>query len=79
MKNIIFRDFLFFYFIFVFCLFRAAQVAYVVPRLRVESELQWPAYITATTMLNPSHICDLHHCSQQRQIYNPLSKARDRT
>ena len=25
-----------------------------------------------------SHICDLHHSSQQRQIPDPLSKARDR-
>ena len=26
-----------------------------------------------------SHICDLHHSSQQRRILNPLSEARDRT
>ena len=26
-----------------------------------------------------SRICDLHHSPQQRQILNPLSKARDRT
>ena len=25
------------------------------------------------------HICDLHHSSQQSQIFNPLSKARDQT
>ena len=24
-----------------------------------------------------SHICDLHHSSQQHQVLNPLSKARD--
>ena len=31
-----------------------------VPRLGVKSELEMPAYATATPMLDPSHICDLH-------------------
>ena len=31
-----------------------------VPRLGVESKLQLRAYATATVMLNPSHVCDLH-------------------
>ena len=48
-----------------------------VPGLGVESELQLPAYITATPDL--SCICDLHHSSWHRRILNPLSKARDRT
>ena len=39
-----------------------------VPRLGVESELQLP---------DQSCIFDLHHSSQQCQILNPLSKARD--
>ena len=30
-------------------------------------------------MPDPSHICDPHHSSQQRRIFNPLSDARDRT
>ena len=30
-------------------------------------------------MLDPSHVYDLHHSSQQCQILNPLSKARGRT
>ena len=30
-------------------------------------------------MPDPSHICDLHHSSQQGQILNPLSEAKDRT
>ena len=30
-------------------------------------------------MTDLSSICDLHHSSPQRQIVNPLSKARDRT
>ena len=46
-----------------------------VPRLRVKSELQLPA--TATAMPGPSCVCYLHHSSQQRQILNPLSEARD--
>ena len=46
-------------------------------RLGVESELQLLTYTTATATQELSHICDLHHSSQQRQILNPLSKARD--
>ena len=50
-----------------------------VPRLGVESELQLPAYTTATATgtLDLSHICDLPHSLQQCWILNPLSKARD--
>ena len=48
-----------------------------VPKLGVEYDLQLPAYITATEMLDPSHICDLHHSSWQPQIPDPLSEARD--
>ena len=47
--------------------------------LGVKSELQLPAYTTARSMRDLSHICDLLHSSQQGQIPNPLSKARDRT
>ena len=50
-----------------------------VPRLGVKSELPLPAYTTATAMQDPSHIYDLHHSSQQRQIPDSLSKARDGT
>ena len=50
-----------------------------VPRLGVVLELQPPAYTTATAMLDPSHVCDLHHSSWQRLIPDPLSKARDGT
>ena len=48
-----------------------------IPRLGVESELQLLAYATAAEDL--SHICDLYHSSRQRQILNPLSKAKDWT
>ena len=50
-----------------------------VPRIGVESELQLPAYTTATAPQDPSHICELHHSSRQRWILNPLREARDRT
>ena len=47
-------------------------------RLGVESELQLPAYTTATATPDPNHVYDLHHSSWQYQILNPLKKARDR-
>ena len=50
-----------------------------VPQLGGESELQLPAYTTAIVTPDLSRICDLHHSSQQRQILNPLSEARDQT
>ena len=50
-----------------------------VPRLGVELELQLPAYATVTAMPDPSHVCDLHHSSQQCQILNPLSEVKDGT
>ena len=48
-------------------------------RLGVQLELLLPAYTTATAMWDLSCVWDLHHSSQQHQILNPLSKARDRT
>ena len=50
-----------------------------VPRLGVKSELQLLAYATATTTLDQSCICYLHHGLQQCQILNLLSEARDQT
>ena len=50
-----------------------------VPRLGVKSELQMLAYTIVTTTQDLSHICDLHHSSQQCWIPNPLTEARDRT
>ena len=44
------------------------------PRLGVELELQLLAYSTATAARDPSHVCDLHHSSQQRQILNPRAR-----
>ena len=48
-----------------------------VPRLGIELELQLLAYATATQ--DPSCVCNLYHSSQQCQIFNPLSQARDWT
>ena len=49
-----------------------------VPKLRTESKLQLLAYsTTATDTQDPSHIWNLHNSSQQCQILNPLSDARD--
>ena len=50
-----------------------------VSRLGVKSELQLPAYATATATPDPRGICGLHHSSQQCQILNPLKEVRDRT
>ena len=48
-----------------------------VPRLGVKSELQLLANATATATPDLSHVCDLHHSSQQRQILNPLFDSRE--
>ena len=48
-------------------------------RLGVESELQLPAYTTATATLDLSSICELHHNSRQCWVLNPLMEARNRT
>ena len=37
------------------------------------------AYATATATPDPNLVCNLHHSSQQRQILNPMSEARDQT
>ena len=64
----------------IFCFFPRflgnlyALVAYEVPRLGAESELQLLAYIIATAMPDPSLIYDLHHSSWQCWIFNPLSE-----
>ena len=54
-----------------------------VPGLRLESELQLPAYATATATAtvtpDPSRICNLWQSLWQSGILNPLSKARNGT
>ncbi|XP_020925536.1 probable phospholipid-transporting ATPase IF isoform X12 [Sus scrofa] len=48
-----------------------------VPTLRVQWELQLPAYTTATAVADPSQICDLGWRLWQHQNLNPLSKGFD--
>ena len=48
-----------------------------VSRLGIELELQLLAYTTAIATQDLSHIYDLHNSSQQCQILNPMSVARD--
>ena len=65
-------------FIYLFLLFGATPTAYGSSHAGVKSELQLPAYTTATTMQDLSCVFDLHHSSQQHLILNPLFEARDR-
>ena len=46
-----------------------------VPGLEVKLELELLAYVTATAMLDPSRICNLHCSLWQYWIFNP--EARD--
>ena len=66
-------------FFFFFCLFRAALVAHGDSQARGLIGAVLPTYARATAMPDQSHVCDLHHSSQQHWILNPLSKARDQT
>ena len=50
-----------------------------VPRLGVVSELELPAYGTATVARDLSSVCSLCHSTWQHRISSPLSKARDQT
>ena len=50
-----------------------------VPRPGVESEIQLPAFTTATATRDLSRVFDLYHNSWQSWIPNPLSEARDQT
>ena len=64
--------------IFFFRLFRAAPVAYGGSQARGPIRAIARPQATAIATPDPSRICDLHHSSQQWQILNPLSEARDR-
>lgn len=64
---------------YIFCFLGPHPWHMEVSRLGVQSELQLPAYTTATTMWDLSCVCDLHHSSRQWWILNLLSEARDLT
>ena len=68
-------SFLFLFFFFLICFLGLQHME--VPRLGVKSELQLPAYATATAMQDPSGVCDLHHSSWQHWILNPQNEVRD--
>ena len=68
------------YIFFFFLLFLVLRMRHMeVPRLGFESELQLPAYITATATEDPSCICNLNHSLWQCWIPNPLGEARNWT
>ena len=67
----------FFFFFFVFLGPHLQNVK--VPTIGVKSELQLPAYTTATATPDLRLVCDLLHRSRRCQILNPLSEVRDRT
>ena len=69
------RGSFFFFFPYVFL----GPVAYEVPRLGVESELQLLADTTDPATWDLSLVCDLHCSLQQCQIPDPLREARDCT
>ena len=69
----------YYYYYYIICFLGPYPGHVEVPRLGVKSELQLPAYATATATLDLSCICNPHHSSQQHRILNPLIEARDRT
>ena len=67
-------------FFFPFCLFRATPEAYGSSRAMGQIwAVAASLYATATATPDPSYVCYLHHSSQQCQILNPPSRARDGT
>ena len=63
----------------MFCLFRAAAMTHGGSQAKGQIGAAATALITGTVTPDLSCTCDLHHCSQQCQILNPLNKARDQT
>ena len=79
-KNFVEVLLLFYFIIFFYFCFLGPHLQHMeVPRLRVESELQLPAYTTVIATEDLSPIWDLHHSSWQCRILNLLSEARDWT
>ena len=72
------QEYVFYLYLFIYFFFLGPHLWHMeVPRIAVNSELHLPAYATATAPWDPSHIMD--HSSQQRQIPDPLSEARDQS
>ena len=74
---ILFYFILFYFILFYFILlFRAAPVAYGGSQTRgLIGATAARLYTTATTMPDPSCVCDINHSSRQCRILNPLSEA----
>ena len=70
-----YRHFLSRFLAFVFVIFLLGlQLRHMeVPRLGVESELQLPAYTTATATQGLSFVCELRHSLWHCWILNPLN------
>ena len=80
----VFLFFVFYFLFFVFfffwsCLFGAAPSAYGGFQARGLIGGVAAGYTAAIAMPYPSYVCNLHHSSQQHQILNPPSEARDQT
>ena len=65
--------------VYIFCFLGPHLWHREVPRLRVEWELQLPAYAAATAMQDLRRVCDLYHRSRQRQVPDSQREARDQT
>ena len=60
-------------YLFIYLVFLGSCLRHMeVPRLGFESDLQLPAYTTATVMQDPSHVCNQHH-SWLQQLYSARS------
>ena len=64
---------------FLFSFFRATPMVYGSSQSMGQIGAAAASLATATAMPNPSHVCELHHSSQQCQILNQLRRARDKT
>ena len=73
------RSLLHSFYLSIFLLFRAAFAAHGGYQASSLIEATPLAYATATATQDPSHVCDLHHSSQQRWILNPMSEVKDQT
>ena len=71
-----------FIYLFIYGLFafsRAAPSAYGGSQARSLIRAVATGLCQSHSNSGSNHVCDLHHSSRQRQILNPLSKARDQT
>ena len=69
----------FFVVVVVFSLFMPTPIVYGSSQAGVKSELQLPAFTTATATQDASHFCNLYCSWCQCLILNSLSEARNQT